>query len=272
MKSILVQISGTQAQDARVEAGLSLARAFGGHITFCHPSPPEVVVGGLEAAAVWTMASFEGFNAKTADFRKKTKASLTSKMEGEDMPWDWREVDGFTQEAFVSETALVDIAVVSLADEPYSFQTQEAFLSHVVTNAGCPVLALPATQKIYDPLGKVLIAWDGSFEAAKAVKLSLPLLQKAQDVLVLSVGKIASNRMGLSDIAAYLARHDIPTTTDEVALNGHVSDKLVEVARAIDASTIVMGAYGHPRIVEMVLGGETRRMLQNSTVPVIFAH
>lgn len=272
MKSILVQISGTTAQDARVEAALSIARAFSGHVTFCHPTPPEIVVGGLEAAAVWTMASFEDYASKTKEFRTKTKAQVAEKMMSEDVQWDWPDIHGFPHEAFVAQTALADLAIVTLLEEDFSFETQERFLSHVATRAACPVLALPADQAAFNPFGKVLIAWDGSLEAAKAVKLSLSLLQKAEDILLISVGKIPDRYMSLTDLAAYLARHDIHATTDVIPKNGHVSDKLLEMAWSNDAGYIVMGAYGRPRIVEMVLGGETRRMLHQTKIPVIFAH
>lgn len=272
MQSILVQVSGTSAQDARVEAALSIARAFGGHVTFCHPTPPEIVVGGLEAAAVWTMASFEDVAAKTKEFREKTKAQITEKMISEDVQWDWPEIHGFPHEAFVAQSALADIAIVTLLEDDFSFETQERFLGHVVTRAACPVLALPADQVTFNPFGKVLIAWDGSFEAAKAVKLSLSLLQKAEDILLVSVGNIHDRFMNLTDLATYLARHDIHATTDVVPKKGHVSDQLLETAKAIDASYIVMGGYGRPRIVEMVLGGETRRMLKQTNIPVLFAH
>lgn len=269
MKSLLVHVSGGPGQDARVETGLSIARAFASHITFCQPAPPPIVTGALAPGALWSSVTFEDFAKKSEKDRIAQAAALEAKMAKEDVPWDLSMVDGFTQEAFVSQSGLVDLAIVSLLEEDYPFASDAPFLSHVATYSSCPVLALPQDQKSFDPLGAALIAWDGSMEAAKAVKAALPMLKKAASVTALSVGSIVG-KPSLEELGRFLSRHDISVTTDEVPAEGHVSDTLIEAAINLSASYIVMGAYGHSRLLETILGGETERMLRQNSVPVIF--
>lgn len=272
MKTILVHVSGGPGQAARTQTALDLARAFSGHITFCQPVPPPVVVGDLADGSGWTTVTFSDFAKQAEEARKKVRAALEANLSQEDCSWDWVEVEGFTQDAFVSQTALADIAVVTLEEPDFPFETAEPFLNHVVTNSAAPVLAMPKDATSFNPFGKVLIAWDGSFEAAKAVRKSLPLLNKAEDILALSVGEVTPGKPSLKDLARYLSHYGIKISVDEVADKGTVSDRLTETARAIDASYIVMGAYGHSRLLQTILGGETRRMLTQSAIPIIFAH
>lgn len=271
MKTILVHISGTQGQPARLQAGLDIARAFSGHVTLCQPAPPPVVVGGLAPGTVWTMVSFEDIEKASRETRQTVKAQTQAALTHEDVPWDWVEVSGFTQEAFTHQTALADLAVVTLQEEDYPFGTREPFLSHVITHAACPVLAMPQDAASFNAFGNALIAWDGSFEAAKAVKAALPLLRKASDIMAISVGNIDAGKPGLTQLAQYLSREGVSITTDEVAKDGHVSQTLIDIAKTFEASYIVMGAYGHSRLLETILGGETERMLCQSQIPVLFA-
>jgi len=272
MKSILVHISGGQGQTARIQASLDIARAFSGQLTLCQPAPPPVVTGGLAPGTLWATVSFEDIEVDAQKRREETKQETTEMMRQEDVPWDWADVRGFTQEAFVSQTPLADLAVVTLAEEDYPFQSNTPFLTHVVTNAASPVLAIPQDAKGFDPFGNVLIGWDGSFEAARAVKAALPMLQKANSVMAVTIGTIDATRPDLSDLARYLSRADVHIEADTIPPEGQISTRLIEHAKAIGASYIVMGAYGHSRILEIILGGETQRMLEQSQIPVFFAH
>lgn len=272
MKAILVHVSGGPGQAVRTQTGLDLSRAFSGHVTFCQPVPPPVVAGDLVGGAGWSTLTFSDFAKQAEATRKKVRETLEADLKQEDCSWDWVEVEGFTQEAFVSQTALADIAIVTLEEPDFPFETAEPFLNHVVTHSAAPVLAMPKDAKSFNPFGKVLIAWDGSFEAAKAVRRSLPLLSKAEDILAISVGEVAATKPNLKDLARYLSHYGIKISVDEVADTGTVSERLAETARAIDASYIVMGAYGHSRLLQTILGGETRRMLTQSAIPIIFAH
>ena len=269
MKSILVHVSGGPGQNTRIEAALDIARAFSGHITFCQPAPPPIIVSSVSPGSLWSAVEFEDYASKTEKVRADVRSAIEDKMAGEDVPWDFQTVEGFTQDAFVSQSGLVDLAVTSLEEADSPFETAEPFLSQVVVRASCPVLALPEKADGFNAFGRVLIAWDGSMEAAAAVKGALPLLKKAEDVAALSVGEIIA-RPGLDSLGQYLSRHGISVTNDSVPDKGHISDRLLETGRSIGANLLVMGAFGHSRLVQFILGGETERMLKQSQMAVLF--
>ena len=170
-----------------------------------------------------------------------------------------------------------DLVVISQS-APGEFlpRLRSDFPDYVVLNSPRPVLVLPA-QGGADTLGqRITVAWNGSPEAARAVASAIPMLQRAQQVdLVVfdpaTEGAIHGEDPG-ADIALYLARHGIRvevSTSDAGVDGGHA---LLSFAQKKSSDLIVMGAYGHSRFREILLGGMTRGMLADSTVALWMAH
>ena len=142
-------------------------------------------------------------------------------------------------------------------------------------DAGCPFLLLPGEETRFGDDSKIAIAWNGRAEAARALKHALPLLMKAKRVHVIAVDpdqKYMGDDPG-SDVAAYLSRYGIKVTVDILASGGMtVSEKLLQRVMDIDAGLLVMGAYGHTKLRELLLGGTTRNMLETADLPVVMSH
>ncbi len=145
---------------------------------------------------------------------------------------------------------------------------------YVLLNCGRPVLVVPRSGR-FPTIGKrVLVAWNGSPEAAKAVTAALPLLRGAEQVTLAVLGHSA-DRLGESpgaDIALYLARHGVNV---EVLRRPEPEDPgraLLSLAADFNVDLLVMGAYGHSRFRELMLGGATRTVLATATLPVLMAH
>jgi nucleotide-binding universal stress UspA family protein len=140
---------------------------------------------------------------------------------------------------------------------------------------GRPVVALPYAGHVGTFAENVLIAWDGSREAARAVADALPLLRRARFVTVTVVhrmhGTVAPEGI---DVAAFLQRHGIHASFSTVPRVAGIStgETLLNRLSDLHADLLVMGAYGHPRVQERVLGGVTRTMLETMTVPVLMSH
>jgi nucleotide-binding universal stress UspA family protein len=144
----------------------------------------------------------------------------------------------------------------------------------VLFAAGVPVIMVPETCP--DGVGRrIVIAWNGGREAARAVRDALPILERAEKVDVLCVNQRVegSNIRPGSDLAEHLAHHGIKASVDSSS-PGKVSVADAIIARITDvrADLLVMGAWGHSRLREMVLGGVTRRILENAPVPVLMSH
>lgn len=145
---------------------------------------------------------------------------------------------------------------------------------YVLLNCGRPVLLVPRTGR-FPTIGKrVMVAWNGSMEAAKAVTAALPLLRGAEQVTLAVLGDSADT-LGESpgaDIALYLARHGVNV---EVLRRPEPLDPgkaILSLAADFNVDLLVMGAYGHSRFREMMLGGATRTILATATLPVLMAH
>ncbi|WP_374582353.1 universal stress protein [Pseudoduganella sp.] len=145
---------------------------------------------------------------------------------------------------------------------------------YVVLNCGRPVLLVPSEGR-FPTIGKrVLVAWNGSVEAAKAVSAALPLLRSAERVTLAILGgsaDVLGEEPG-ADIALYLARHGVRV---EVLRRPEAADPgaaIIALGQELETDLLVMGAYGHSRFREMMLGGATRTVLATSPLPVLMAH
>ncbi|WP_370159027.1 universal stress protein, partial [Salipiger bermudensis] len=139
-----------------------------------------------------------------------------------------------------------------------------------------PVLVVPDTVTPTATPSRVVIGWNESNEALRAVRASLPLLKSAENVHVVVIdppqhGPNRSDPGGA--LSQFLARHGVRTEIDVLSKTmPRVSDVLCRHVQDLDADMIVMGAYGHSRFREAILGGATRNMLEQAEVPVFLAH
>jgi nucleotide-binding universal stress UspA family protein len=147
----------------------------------------------------------------------------------------------------------------------------------VVLASGRPVLVVPHDWAARLLGERVLIAWDASREAARAVSDALPLLQRAEAVLVVSVNPkstpLGHGELPGADIALHLARHNVEVDVQSVETDRmEVGEALLSFAADRGCDLLVMGAYAHSRVRELVLGGATRTILKSMTLPVLMAH
>jgi nucleotide-binding universal stress UspA family protein len=145
---------------------------------------------------------------------------------------------------------------------------------YVLLNCGRPVLLVPREGR-FPTIGKrVLVAWNGSPEAAKAVTAALPLLRGAEQA-VLAVLGTSADTLGESpgaDIALYLARHGVNVEVLRRPEQDDPGHAILSLAADFNVDLLVMGAYGHSRFRELTMGGATRTVLATATLPVLMAH
>jgi nucleotide-binding universal stress UspA family protein len=147
----------------------------------------------------------------------------------------------------------------------------------VALAAGRPVLAIPYAGRFEAVGRRVLIGWDASREATRAVADAMPLLAAAETVSVLSIdpreGPSAHGPVPGADISPHLARHGVNATVERTVSAGvPAGDLLLSRAADLGADLLVVGAYGHSRARELLLGGVTRTLLQSMTLPVLMSH
>ena len=147
----------------------------------------------------------------------------------------------------------------------------------VIFGTGRPTLLLPSGKgtKALQWLDTVVVAWDYSREAARAMADALPILVKAKKVHVLSVlgEKGIHTTCALDDLEKYLAAHQVKHKFEQVSLkDAAINDCVMSYAGEVKADMLVMGAYGHSRLREFVLGGATRGVLSDPKLPIFVSH
>jgi nucleotide-binding universal stress UspA family protein len=169
---------------------------------------------------------------------------------------------------------LRDLTIVPVPEGDFIDQW---YAETIIFGSGRPTVILPQTRKRAEPfaLNTVVVAWDFSRTASRAVADAMPILERAKRVCVLTVineKPIGTKRSG-SELTKHLARHGVSAVLDEVDAEGRAIGNAFEAHLAYrNADLLVMGAYGHSRIREFILGGATRSMLAHPPVPVFLSH
>ena len=149
-------------------------------------------------------------------------------------------------------------------------------VSRTVFGAGVPVVVVPETAKPTSVGERVLVAWNHSREAARAIHGALPLLGRAQQVIVLDGAEqtnlVGARHLPALDLAAHFERHGVNAEFRPFTVGSGYGAAILDAAHVAQSDLIVMGAWGHSRIAELVLGGATRHLFQHSDVPLFVAH
>jgi nucleotide-binding universal stress UspA family protein len=265
MKNVLLLVHDDEGQEARLRAALDMTRELNGHLTCVDIAVPQVPVGdpyygGAQAMLVDFACEREAVN----------KTRVQARLAREDVPWTWIDTIGTLADGLLAEASLADIIVLNRQLNSGWHPNMRDIASRVVMHARKPVLAVPQTLNRLD-LRRALIAWDGQTSAAVTMRSCIPLLELAEDVEIFMV-RDGSEQIEPTEAAQYLARRDIHANVTIIEDDRTPPDKLIadECARW-NADYVVMGAYGHGRLIEM-FGGVTKRMLTSSKLPLVMGH
>lgn len=275
MKDILVHVDAGPRAAARVDIAIGLARQFDAHLTGLHviappfvpmmthaPVPPEIVEEQIRSGR---------------DAAARAEALFRARIGAAGAQAEWRAVDGYATEVIAQHARYGDLTVIGQTDPDDRDIAAADLPDRLPLAAGGPVLVVPRVGTFASVGERILVAWNASREAKRAIADAMPLLKRARSVTVLVVKPQKSGaRHGDipgADIALHLARHGVRAEAAQVyGEDVAVGDLLLSRAADLSADLIVMGAYGYPRLVEVVLGGVTRSLLGHMTVPVLLSH
>ncbi len=277
-KTILVYLNDERRAGQLLDVAVNIADRHGAHLIGLYVVPSGLYgspthVGGrfIESGR----QSFRSEGQRIGDtFEKATR--------GRSLVAEWRVVEPPQDhpgpgEVVLDNARVADLVIVGQADDAWEYGVLLDFPERIVLESGRPTLVVPHAGRFPKCGSRVLLAWNGQREAARAAFDALPLLETAEAVRILAVdwsGEDAGRSRGpLAEIAAALARHSVKCeTTQSVAPDTEVGDDLLNRAADFGADLIVMGCYGHSRLRELVLGGASRSILQHMTMPVLMAH
>src|SRR3569623_1538215 len=265
MKNILLLVHDDDGQEARLQAALDLTRAVNGHLSCVDVAVLPAVTGSFyDDGGAAMLVKIE--NEREAG----NKTKLTARLAHEDVSWDWVDVTDSLANAVLDSAPLSDLIVLYRKLDAFPYPDMRDIASRILMHAHKPVVAVPDTLPRFD-FARALIAWDGQASAAATMRACVPLLALADEVEIF-MAEEGSERVDPTEAAEYLSRHDIHASIRVVARGDAAPDDLIaaECARW-SADYVVMGAYSHGQLME-AFGGVTKRMLDNSKVPLVLGH
>lgn len=273
-KTLLVHVDSGQRAAVRLELALELARQSGAHLVGLHAIsvprlPAYAAVEGGERVREYQLKAMAELAARAkATFERVTGPSGHPSLE-------WRESQADVAEIVPLHARYADLVVLGQGNEADGSGVESDFVDRVLLAAARPVLIVPYAGRFTEVGSRVLVGWNASPEATRAVTDAMPLLARAAEVNVVAFNPQGAphGEMPGADIALFLARHGVNVTVShERGTDIDAGNLLLSRAADMDVNLLVMGAYGHSRMQELILGGATRTILQSMTMPVLMSH
>lgn len=268
---------GCDQDAAQIDRAIEIARGLEAHLVVAVVGiavPPPASPYGVVPTDLWAGELDEG-QAVTRD----KAAALVARLEASGVSFEVEPqfVDrGMVTSIAARSARYADLTLVQI-QAPGAEPLQGLVMNGALFESGRPVLLLPETAVTFPKVERVLIAWDASVEAAKAVREAIGLMQRAKAVDAVLIDPVPSfDGHGAepgADLATYLGRHGVTVTVHRLPREGQeVGDILRRTATDLGADLIVMGGFGHSRLRERIFGGTTTAMMKNIAVPVLMAH
>jgi nucleotide-binding universal stress UspA family protein len=277
-KTIVVHCNDKKRIGRTVGVAVELAEPFRAHLIGLSVSPPVLVV----PAGVPGVPDPLVIDERSAAYRRdnpEMKAAFETTAHGRSLTSEWHEEeagDAAVADVVVRHARTADLIVVPQQDPHWSGSPLLDVADPLAVRAGRPVLIVP-NEGVHSGIGsRIVVAWNGRREAARAAFDALPLLRKASEVKVLWIDPRseaeAAGAFAATDLCTALARHGIACEAVAAASNGNVGATLLSEAIEHRADLLVMGCYGHSRLTELVFGGASRHVLRHMTIPVLMSH
>jgi nucleotide-binding universal stress UspA family protein len=284
LQDIVVVLDGSAASETRLAVALALARQHNAHLT------------GLSALALLMLArpaahprsyperdmplapSALDLSEVTTEKAERIEAAFRQRLRLSGVQGDWRLVSDRISEAVAHHARHADLIILGQLDPNHPpLPASRQLLEDVLLTSGRPILVIPYIGRVETFGTNILIAWNNSREAARAVHDAIPLLAKATSITILAVTpggrKAPTDDAALADLILHLARHGISATAAQtVAVDTSVSDALLSYASDVNADVLVAGSYGHSRMRKWTLGSTTLNLLQRLTLPALMSH
>lgn len=271
--SVLVHLADDPAEAQRVRVALALAKTHDASVEglFVTPSLKDMPLGfaGRAAAGGYLGALADAYADRATSSEKRFK-ELTAGTTAV-----WRKDSGDPGECLAKRLFYADVAIVGRTPAQNIEEAVVAYPpDHLAMIAVAPVILIPAEYAATEIGKTVLIAWKPTREASRAVRLAMPILRKAGHVVVLTIDNAGDPPDAGDALATWLKQHGVAKVDqrhdreeDRVA-----GERILDNAATVGADLIVMGAFGHSRLSELVFGGATRYVLDRAAVPVLMAH
>lgn len=269
MRHMLLYVDASRANLARIAATGDFAKECGAHLEAMYVKPTlampilasEAPLSGDFVADEMDRIEARGEQARVEFFKRVDDAI------------GWTTYNGAVGDAVTEAAKYTDLLVIGQHDPDDGASIGMDVLGEALVHGAAPVLVVPEAATSIDTGGCIAVAWSDTPAAARAVRDALPLLRRAERVEAFTVGELGETSESMQKLARYLGMHGIEVHCQTVTDNGESAGyQLIDFATKVDARLLVMGAYGHSRLREQMLGGATRDVLEVAEIPVLFSH
>jgi len=277
IKNLLIHLDHSKGCQNRLQTAFALARGFDAEITGLFVVPDYIVPSYVEAqisvdliadvtekAIARAEETLTGYRQQAAEAGVRMQAHV---VEGQIIP------------ILREHSKYADLLLLGQDQPDDPDNASYGLADALLFEGGCACLVVPHSGKLAAPGKRVLLAWNASRESARALREAMPLLARAETVVVLSSepdyldAQMARGHPHAEELARFLKSHGIETISSGIGdTDLGPSAAILGQAAEMNADLIVMGAYGHARLREIILGGVTRDLLKQSTVPLLLAH
>jgi nucleotide-binding universal stress UspA family protein len=276
-KSITVCLDGSATSARALTFAIALAAHNNAHLTGLHLTYLPIIIS--EPYAMWGPMLTE-WEESAQTRQRQAKEQFLAEASKSGINADFAGYRNDDLQEVIAHARASDLTIMTQKNASGSVVgSDDAITAHLiesmVLNLGRPVLLLPQSGYLPQKFDTIIVAWDGGREATRAVADAMPFLKSARVVKVLSVSEEIDDEHDLPDvdIATYLAKHDIKVDIErKESVHRAPAEWLLSRASEGKADLMVMGAYGHNRFAELVLGGVTRSVMRHMHLPVLMSH
>jgi len=275
-KTILVHLDRSARRSERLELAFTLADRYDAHLVGLFALSAVRMPSYVRADTSATLIAVQ--NRQRAEEAREAEAAFraaTARHRGVKAEWRVSQADALGAVQLNARYSDLVILGQRERDAEEGAGIVPEFVDELVLSCGRPVLLIPYAGRFPDSGKRVLVAWNASAEASRAIADALPLLARAEsvNVVVFETGRVGDHgEEPGADAALYLARHGVKATVSRYGSpDVDIGSQILSRAADMSADLIVMGAYGHSRMRELVLGGATRTILESMTAPVLMS-
>jgi len=274
IRDLVVQLTGSGEDEHRLAMAGTIARSFDAHIIGVHVHLlPDIldITDPTQSATIRTL-----LETSDQDADRSFKA-LEARFAHLPTSHELRRLHGFPADVGFELASIARNADLFIGTRPYGDpEGRHRIEEQVLFSAGQACLFLPPGGTPHQRFDKIVIAWDTTREAVRAVGEAVPFLNRASSVHVVHIaspwGESKVIEKNLEQLVAHLSRHGVQAEVVTTPFVSNSGEQIEEIAHQQGADLLVMGAYGHTRLVELVFGGATRYVLRHATLPVLMAH
>ncbi len=277
IKNILLHLDHSSGCSNRLETAFALARDHGARISGLFVVPDYVVPSYVEAQI--SVDLITDVTEKAIARAEQALAGYRQRADDAGVEMQAAVVEGQVIPILREHTKYTDLLILGQDDPEDPDNASYGLADALLFEGACACMVVPHSGRLEAPGKRVLLTWNASRESARALREAMQMLQRAETVVVLSSepddgdASVARGHPHAQELARFLESHGIESVSSGIAdVDISPSDAILGQAADMDADMIVMGAYGHARLREIILGGVTRDLLKRTTVPLFLAH